>query len=372
MLLNLSLQSEGPCSDDDYCAENMKCIQRTDCARNIKCIQHEESEKEFVDTLRKVGCAGKVHFKANYCIDPDKKVKDEWWTTTAEPTTASPTLSPTTKAEKRPLRVPDVTSILTILTNAVKVMAGYKPDPVELTEMPTAAPSNRAAPSDTTAPSPSPTLHPTDAPTVSPTLSPTNNPTLNPTNAPTVSPTLSPTNNPTESPTASPTVDPNPPKPIPKDPKDTYFDYSDDSKYGPSKWGDLKGEKMDEADYWEEFEEYLYPSLTENMCDNNDKSARQSPIDVSFKEATSQCFEYHQIRSKAGEWGVTHPKVEKQILPNKLRLVYDREFDGDFEGAEVNDKVEGASADMPKAWGYQLPVLNVDVKIPSEHWMEGK
>jgi len=108
------------------------------------------------------------------------------------------------------------------------------------------------------------------------------------------------------------------------------------------------------------------------MCDYNSKTARQSPIDVRFEDATSQCFEYHQIRSKPGEWGITHPKVEKQILPNKLRFVYDRKFEGGFGDADTNDQVKGASADMPKQWGYQLPVLHVDVKVPSEHWMEGK
>jgi len=322
-LPNLFLHSEGPCYGDDNCGKNMKCVQRED----------KDSEEEFVETLRKFGCEGKVHFKADYCVDPDKKVSKKWWVTPNP--TAYPTFPPTAKAEKRPRRwtdVSDVTSTLTVVSNTVKTMAVQERDPFKFTEMPSAAPSD------------SPTLHPTDEPTFSPTFSPTN----------------------------EPTVDPFPPKPIPKEPESKYFDYSDDSDNGPSKWGDLKGTKMNEADYWDEFDEFLKPSLTENMCDYNKKTARQSPIDVSFEKATSQCFEYHQIRSKPGEWGVVHPKVEKQILPNKLRLVYDRKFEGGFEDADVSDMVKGASADMPKAWGYQLPVLNVDVKIPSEHWMEGK
>ena len=34
--------------------------------------------------------------------------------------------------------------------------------------------------------------------------------------------------------------------------------------------------------------------------------------------------------------------------------------------------VEGPSADVPEGWLFQMPVVHVDVKIPSEHTMEGK
>ena len=34
--------------------------------------------------------------------------------------------------------------------------------------------------------------------------------------------------------------------------------------------------------------------------------------------------------------------------------------------------MHGPSADIPKGWGHQLPVTHVDLKVPSEHWMEGK
>ena len=341
----------------------------------MKCVQRDEkdSEEEFVQTLRKFGCTGTVHPKADYCVDPDKKLKDAYvppeptGEPTTSPTTAEPTEPPTAEAEKRPRRWTDVMpgDILTTLieeqevvesevvvdmtgsgsTNTVsgvpkpsipqtmKMMAAMERDPFKFTEMPSAMPSD------------APSFSPTDFPTLSPSTSPT----------------------------FGPTKDPYPPKSIPKDPEGAYFDYSDDSDRGPRKWGsNLKGEKMDQADYWDEFDEYIKPDLQENMCDYNDKTARQSPIDVSFDKATSQCFEYHQIRSKPGEWGITHPKVEKQILPNKLRFVYDRKFEGGFGGADTNDMVKGASADMPKQWGYQLPVLHVDVKIPSEHTMEGK
>lgn len=307
----------------------------------MKCVQRDkkDSEEEFELTLRKFGCSGRIHPKADYCVDLDKKLKTAYVPPepTAEPTMpASPTDSPTTEAEKRPRRWNNVmpkSEVLAAIIPQTIMMAAQEVDQFKVTEMPSSA-----APSDL------PSVSPTDYPTLSPSVAPT----------------------------SRPTVDPYPPKPLPTDPEGLYFDYSDDSDRGPSKWGDLKGEKMEEADYWDEFDKYIKPSLTENMCDYNSKTARQSPIDVRFEEATAQCFEYHQIRSKQGEWGITNPRVEKQILPNKLRFVYDRKFDGGFGDSSTNDQVKGASADMPKQWGYQLPVLHVDVKIPSEHWMEGK
>ena len=52
-------------------------------------------------------------------------------------------------------------------------------------------------------------------------------------------------------------------------------------------------------------------------------------------------------------------------------MVYPRVWE-DWDGATNNDKIRGPSADMPKGWGHQLPVTHIDIKIPSEHTMEGR
>ena len=97
--------SEGPCvKSSDDCAKDLKCVKRKD----------KDSEEEFVQTLRKFGCTGTVHPTADYCVDPDKKLKEAYVppeptaTPTVSPTTAEPTMPPTTEAEKRPRRWTDV------------------------------------------------------------------------------------------------------------------------------------------------------------------------------------------------------------------------------------------------------------------------
>jgi len=346
----------------DHCEGH--CDSSDDCVKGLKCIQRDEKGDEYEPLLRRFGCTGSVHSKADYCVDPDKKLKEGEYDLltqptlepTLGPTTPLPTDRPTTRAERRPRRWTDVmpsTVLMSVMEQDVetdgsssissgaggsgatmKLLAAAEADPFRFTEMPSASPSD----------------------------------------APSASPTDYPTHTPTSAPTGMPTIDPFPPKDKPKDPSGDYFDYSidDDDGRGPLQWGDLNGEKQAEANYWDEFDNYIKPSLTTNMCDQNSKTGRQSPIDLRFDWADAQCFEYHQIRSKPGEWGITNPKVEKQILPSKLRFTYPRKFDGDFGDASENDQVKGASADLPKQWGHQLPVLHVDVKIPSEHWMEGK
>jgi len=108
----------------------------------------------------------------------------------------------------------------------------------------------------------------------------------------------------------------------------------------------------------------------------------------------TKCFEYHQIRHRAGEFSVADPKTDALILPSKLRIDYPyvtldsdevrdmgndrpswteiKDEDDGSPGDTVKDAVKGPSADIPKGWGYQLPVTHVDIKIPSEHWMEGR
>ena len=212
-------------------------------------------------------------------------------------------------------------------------------------------------------------------------------------------PTLSPT---TMSPTESPTLfsereDYYPVNKPPLNPPADYFDYSvgpsTDSVMhymktftnarGPDAWGSLgDSSSTREGRYWSEFAEYFRPEkgrghdIVNNVCATG---THQSPIDVTHAQARSQCFEYHEIRHRAGDFGVFHHRVEKQILPSKLRLHYPREYfmDPDLpfgeQRGEWGDRNKFVpSADLPKRWGYQLPVTHIDLKIPSEHFLEGK
>ena len=102
--------------------------------------------------------------------------------------------------------------------------------------------------------------------------------------------------------------------------------------------------------YWKEFDEYISLPLDDNMCNSN--SRRQSPIDVRFDKSNGQCFEYHQIRSKPGDYSIEQSIVKKEILPSKLRFTYPRNWgDKKADWATVNDAIKGPSADLPKGWG---------------------
>ena len=202
---------------------------------------------------------------------------------------------------------------------------------------------------------------------------PSARPSASPTAAPSTSPTDSPTATPSISPTGAPTRTPTTPAPT-RDPwreageKGQYFNYRSLDSKGVKNWGNVQD--APESRYWKQFDEYIADSLQSNKCNSN--SRRQSPIDVSFANARGQCFEYHQIRAKAGEYSIEENIVTKQILPSKLRFIYPQNYDKKASWATVNDVIKGPSADVPKGWGHQLPVTHVDIKVPSEHWMEGK
>lgn len=237
--------------------------------------------------------------------------------------------------------------------------------PFKFTEMPSAAPSDM------------PSVSPTDCPSVSPSVSPTDVPSVSPTPYPTI----------TMSPTEWLWVT----EPRPASFNSAYFDYDPSSPRGPSRWSQASN-TVDEK-HWKQWQEYIDDDLGRNVCGNTG-SRRQSPIDVRFDKADGQCFEYHEIRHRAGEFSVADPKTKALILPTKLRIDYPyvtldsdevrdmgkdrpswteiKEEDDGTEGDTVKDAVKGPSADIPKGWGYQLPVTHVDIKIPSEHWMEGK
>uniref|UniRef100_A0A7S4J6K0 carbonic anhydrase n=1 Tax=Odontella aurita TaxID=265563 RepID=A0A7S4J6K0_9STRA len=149
---------------------------------------------------------------------------------------------------------------------------------------------------------------------------------------------------------------------------------------------------------WIPVQEVVKADLTDNRCDpsNLDKSS-QSPIDVSMVNIagyeknvrqgvvyhdlatngddvdgdgdieefeTGVCYEHHEIRRREGDFQIRNGIVEKQILPNKLRLAYPY-----HENYELSPN---PAADFPHNWGGKIDVRHVDISVPSQHLLEGK
>lgn len=203
---------------------------------------------------------------------------------------------------------------------------------------------------------------------------PTKRPTLRPTLRPTQSPTVSPTDRPTSMPaTEAPASFKWSALPEPDDPEEDYFNYSPKSRssYGPDSWGSLTGDTREE-EYWKRYKEWIDPDLDKNMC--NSGSDRQSPIDLSFDVVNAECLEYHQIKDKSGTVTIDDEyNVRFEILPSKLRINYrwDSEPMRNVD-LDADQPYEIPSADIPKGWGIYLPVVHIDIKVPSEHTMNGK
>jgi len=258
---------------------------------------------------------------------------------------------------------------------------------------------------------------PASSDTVEPTLEP--EPTARPTSA---APTKPPTPNMWISqPTAELTAEGIVPPP-------GHFTYDpDDAVYGPSSWSNpqyaattsitLDGKEFgdttklaemgsDELDglkivpaeqasaeykFWSRHAWSIDPNrkaaITDNACDGGfDARAEQSPIDIYVQsgdidetgEETGipgsvvepRCFEHHEIRIKPGQFSLGDERVRKEILPSQLRLTYpDPEFEADGKTLAATSKLP--TADFPHGWGGNMEALRVDVKIPSEHWLNG-
>ena len=332
------------------------CFSGSDCSGELKCVLRETNGDKFESVLRKFGCAGDLHAGSNYCVDSSKKLegfdlitfeeatapttaRPTWAPTrmpvvptvspTSQPTPKGPTRKPTARPTEAPTRAADArnfarrwTDVMTADVLDQTVEQDVTHQPVKVNQMYFAAQvAGETNP-----------FRFTEAPT----------------GVPTTSPTMAPYN-------------PYPYNLPPEMPEPGYFDYSvrDGSEYdsgkGPDMWGRLPdGIATREGAYWSQFDMYIKHDIVTNKCAS--KSSRQSPIDVTNKIATKQCFEFHQIRHKDGNFPASDPKLEKQILPSKLRLHFPR--DGFTDGSESfrdQDGWEkgqfGPSADMPKRWG---------------------
>jgi hypothetical protein len=73
-----------------------------------------------------------------------------------------------------------------------------------------------------------------------------------------------------------------------------------------------------------------------------------------------------------GDFRVTGSNIEKQILPSKLRLKYQRRPCSDVLNNIVCAEPDPPHCDFPNGWGGFSDMLHVDFKFPSEHRIKGE
>ena len=233
----------------------------------------------------------------------------------------------------------------------------------------------------------------TPAPSQQPSYSPSAEPSISPTTSfkPSVEPTLEPTAQPSSAPTLPP--DPYPFVDPPTRPPNTYFNYDTrpTAQYGPGHAGVVLkdnafavGYSNNQWDhvatdpYWNEFGNdggwgpwkgtLANHGIHRNRCG---KVGMQSPIDLRPNDA-GYCEEHHEVRSRPGDFRVSGDKVDKQILPHALRLVYPRRPCADFVNNVTCMEPDPPHADFPEGWGNTADVMHIDIKVPSEHLIRGE
>ncbi|KAL9183451.1 hypothetical protein ACHAXT_004307 [Thalassiosira profunda] len=212
-------------------------------------------------------------------------------------------------------------------------------DPFRITSEPSSAPSYP--------PSAAPSANPSDPPTNAPTASPTTSA------APTAAPTKRPTRTPTEMPTFTAADEPN-------NPKEGYFNYDPQSRYGPSRWKNIDSiEEGDPGYFWHTFDLDEDEAEPDNDCGSGKK---QSPIDVCVKPEES-CEEHHEMRPKSGDYEMSGDLITKQFLPNKLRLVM---------APRTGEEPDPPHIDFASNGGGMRDMTNIDFKFPSEHTVCGQ
>uniref|UniRef100_A0A7R9WKM7 carbonic anhydrase n=1 Tax=Pseudictyota dubia TaxID=2749911 RepID=A0A7R9WKM7_9STRA len=237
----------------------------------------------------------------------------------------------------------------------------------------------------------------TTAPNTTMTTTPATNITATPTTTSTTSTTTTSTSTTTEVGGYFPS------EPVPLIPPPGYFNYNtSDLNFGPSAWGSLNTTNgllsTPEYVYWSQFREIKY-DLTKNKCGTG---VRQSPIDVRMDAIRGYrpdngtgyihlpergedidgdgdldeyeegiCYEHHEIRTRGGRLNLQSDIIIPQILPNKLRLVYDGDAAAALSGPNSTFSPL-PSVDFPHQWGGAIDLKHIDVHIPSQHKVEGK
>ena len=144
-----------------------------------------------------------------------------------------------------------------------------------------------------------------------------------------------------------------------------YFNYNPNSPFGPHKWNNINAVQTAEYKYWAEFADRINPPMENNYCDwqKGNNANKQSPLDV--VDTGAECLEYHEIRTKPGDFLLTDPEVKLEIHPNKMRIVWPRRINN-------REEPDTPSADIPKGWGDFIDATHTDLIIPAEHTLDGK
>lgn len=211
------------------------------------------------------------------------------------------------------------------------------------------------------------------------------------------------------------------PNPVPSSPEGLYFNYNlTDSDYGPEAWGDLDTRDSPMKEFtnrsgWGTWKGHLAErDPTKNRCEYREK---QSPLDLYQTQGVQEakCDAPHQIRSRVrtllsllrtylstrhtysagpvnrqthffafsfihtrdlqpATFRLSSDKVTKLILPHKLSLVMNRRNCRDPDQG-LCSRGRPPMADYPRyssGLSQFSDLLNFDIKIPGEHWIEGE
>jgi len=175
-----------------------------------------------------------------------------------------------------------------------------------------------------------------------------------------------------------------PPNPVPDNPDGSYFNYDpDDADHGVDAWRyvDTSDNYLVEFGVENGFGPYKGQITRDPATNRCSYEGQMSPLDLYQKDGEeSQCDADHQIRTRAGSYRLDQVNMEKRIEPNKLRLVMNRRS---CLGVERNaeGRTEYDCTDNPPMADYPTyssdgthfsDMLNLDIKVPGEHWIEGE
>jgi carbonic anhydrase len=222
-----------------------------------------------------------------------------------------------------------------------------------------------------------------------PSSAPTNAPdSMKPLSSPSSKPILTPTSFPTISPTVY--IDQFAPAIVPSHPDMFYFNYDNSTfaQYGPGQLGLIERQGMFHVGiqnnqwgkaksppnmYWQEFSSdgwgpwkgsFDNSVFLNNLCM---QGQFQSPIDL---RSNAVCNASHQIRPLRGNFKLRSSSVTKKILSNKLRLEYRRRPCADMTNSMCKEP-DPPHGDFPNGFSGFSDVMHIDVKVPSEHMLEG-
>ncbi|EJK61248.1 hypothetical protein THAOC_18301 [Thalassiosira oceanica] len=259
-------------------------------------------------------------------------------------------------------------------------LPSYEQSPAAPSEDPSHAPTASREESST-----GPSVSSSGEPSLSRSVPPSEQPSENPSEAPvttqptTLYPSTVQATTPQSTLSSSPTQTIEQPRfpeyPEPPNASSAYFNYNltQGSRFGPSAW---KRVSVPADNYWGEF------LSLDNQCGNE---FGQSPIDL-CTAPSRYCQEFHEFRSRPGDFGIEGRSMQKQILANKLVSHLDCAcasfFCTDMHNRKhekrvlverrTGDEPDPPHVDFAGVGARELDLLNIDISFPSEHTVCGK